>query len=164
MPDTAPQRPKALRLRRRINHAAQLSPAEILTALHTVVVMVIVELLIRWVRLPRLSRMLGVRLDLGPVQMSGRPLRESDLTRRELRQARIARRVAAVWPFGRGPCLRRSLVIGHLLRRRRPAVRLGVASAGEDLFAHAWVEIDGRPLECLAGITAFQVQPSRMPA
>ena len=141
-----------------------MSPAEFLTALHTLVVLVVVELLIRWVRLPRLSRMLGVRLDLAPVRMDGEPLRESDLTPRELRQARIARRLAGVWPFGRGPCLRRSLVLGHLLRRRRPTVRLGVANAGEDLFAHAWVEIDGRPLESLAGITAFQVQPARMPA
>ena len=63
---------EGVRLRRRIHQALQLSPAEILTALHTLVVMVVVELLIRWVRLPRLSRMLGVRLDLEPVQMSGR--------------------------------------------------------------------------------------------
>jgi Transglutaminase-like superfamily len=152
------------RLRRLIRQALQLSAAEILTALHTLVVMVVVELLIRWVRLPKLSRMLGVRLDLEPVQMSGEPLREADLTCSELRQVHIVRRVTGVWPFGQGPCLRRSLVIGHLLRRRNPAIRLGVATAGEDLFAHAWVEIDGRPLERLAGITAFQIQPARMPA
>jgi hypothetical protein len=54
------------------------------------VVLAVVELLIRWIHLPKLSRMLGVRLDLQPVQMSGEPLRASDLTRREFRQARIA--------------------------------------------------------------------------
>ena len=40
------------------------------------------------------------------------------------------------------PCLRRSLVAGHLLRRHDPSLRLGVGGAGDALFAHAWIEID----------------------
>jgi hypothetical protein len=43
-------------------------------------------------------------------------------------------------------------------------VRLGVVGAGEDLFAHAWVELDGRPLEGLAGVTAFQVRSAPVPS
>ena len=51
------------------------------------------------------------------------------------------------WPFSHGPCLRRALVGGHLLRDLDPAVRLGVTGTGDELLAHAWLEIDGRPLE-----------------
>jgi hypothetical protein len=152
------------RLRRRLRQIAALSAAEFGTLLHTLTMLLVIESLIRWIRLPRLSRMLGIRLDLQPTQMDGDPVRAADLNGRELRQVRFAHRLTDVWPFGRGPCLRRSLVIGHLLRDRHPAVRLGVAGAGEDLFAHAWVEVDGRPLEGLAGITAFQVQPVEVPS
>ena len=45
-------------------------------------------------------------------------------------------------------CLRQSLVIHTLLRRRglRPELKLGVRKHGEQLDAHAWVELDGRAL------------------
>ena len=116
----------------------------------------VVELLIRWVPLPRLSRLLGVR------STSRRPSRgAAALLRRRAaaaarRQLRCTCRVADVWPFSRGPCLRRSLVAGHLLRVTIPAVRLGVAGAGDTLLAHAWLEIDDRPLENVAGLGVFQ--------
>jgi hypothetical protein len=139
-----------------------MSAAEIATMVHALIMMVIVELLIRWVRLARLSHLLGVRLDLESVRVDGEMLPPSELTLRERRQLQSASRLARVWPFGRGPCLRRSLVIGHLLRRRQPAVRLGTVGGGADLVAHAWVEIDGRPLESLVGVTSFQADPATM--
>lgn len=47
-------------------------------------------------------------------------------------------------------CLQRSLALEHLLRRSGHAagIRFGVrrAGAGNELLAHAWVEVDGRPL------------------
>jgi hypothetical protein len=134
------------RLRRRIHRIPKLPARELLTTLHALAVLVTVELLIRWVRLPRLSRMLGVSLDLTPAAPPTTPA-SIELSARSARRLRAADRVVAVWPFCEGPCLRQSLVTAHLLRDERPAVRLGVAGAGSAVRAHAWVEIDGRPLE-----------------
>lgn len=51
--------------------------------------------------------------------------------------------MVAHWPFGRGPCLRQSLVIGHLLRSRQPVLRLGVGEVDGRVMAHAWIEFSG---------------------
>ena len=134
----------------------RLSPRELLTTLHATVVLAIVELSIRWVPLPRLSRILGVRVNLAPARDHVVPLPLTALSPRARRQVSCTRRVADAWPFSRGPCLRRSLVAGHLLRRHDPTLRLGVGGAGDTLFAHAWIEIDDRPLEDVSGLGVFQ--------
>lgn len=133
---------------------------EIFTTFHAAVVLVAVELLIRWVPLPRLTRMLGLRISLEPVRPDAERLHPADLSPLAVRQLRCAHRVADAWPFSNGPCLRRSLVAGHLLRRCRPALRLGVAGAGDKLIAHAWVEIDDRPLDSVVGLNVFQRGPA----
>ena len=129
--------------------ARRLSRQELLTTLHAMVVLAIVEVSIRWIPLPRLSRLLGVRFNLSPLQLT-------DLPPIARRQMICTRRVTDAWPFSRGPCLRRSLVAGHLLRRHDPTLRLGVGGAGDTLFAHAWIEIDDRPLEDVSGLGVFQ--------
>jgi Transglutaminase-like superfamily len=144
------------RLGRRLLRALRMPPREILTTLHVAAVMVVVEMLIRWVPLPRLSRLLGLRVNLAPARPAVEQMRATELPARAGRQLRCTRRVADAWPFSKGPCLRRSLVVGHLLRHHDPAVRLGVAGSGDHLFAHAWVEIDDRPLESVAGFNVFQ--------
>jgi hypothetical protein len=78
-----------------------------------------------------------------------------DLPPRVARQVRCTRRVADAWPFSRGPCLRRALVTGNLLRRLDPALRLGLAGSGDAVFAHAWLELDDRPLEDVAAFRLF---------
>jgi Transglutaminase-like superfamily len=145
-----------LALERRFRRTLRL----VLTTLHVAAVILVVELLIRWVPLPRLCRLLGVRVNLAPARPDVEPMRMAELPPRARRQLRCTRRVADVWPFSRGPCLRRSLVAGHLLRRHDPAVRLGVAGAGDDLHAHAWLEIDDRALESVDGFTVFQRTPA----
>lgn len=56
----------------------------------------------------------------------------------------------------RGPfeatCLRQSLLVYGLLRRRglSPELKLGVHVGRTGVDAHAWVELDGHPLEALA--------------
>lgn len=127
---------------------------ELLTAVHVLSVMILVELLIRWVSLPHLSDLLGVRVNLEPPDGDAVQIGLGELPPRAARQVRCARRVAGIWPFGDGPCLRRSLVVGHLLRRHGAALRLGVADDG-DLPAHAWVEIADRPLESIVGFSVF---------
>jgi hypothetical protein len=133
------------RLRRRLHRIPALPPRELLTTLHALGVLVTVELLIRWLSLPRLVALLGVRLDMA--SPAAVPITPVELSRRAEARIRGAERVAAVWPFCEGPCLRRSLVTAHLLRSEHASVRLGVAGSGPELRAHAWVEIDGRPLE-----------------
>ena len=62
--------------------------------------------------------------------------------------ARIVRLAATYGPY-RANCLPRAVVLWTLLRRRglAPDIRIGVRRTGERLDAHAWVEIDGRPLD-----------------
>jgi hypothetical protein len=96
-----------------------------------------------------------------------------DLGLRTLGYARLRRCLERGWPPTRKPssdpetvartvdraarhhlypmrCLQRSLALEHLLRRSGHAagIRFGVRRAGADgeLSAHAWVEVDGRPL------------------
>ena len=146
-----------LRVGRRAVRALRLPPREILTTLHAAAVLAVVELLIRWVPLPRLSRLLGVKVNLQPVRSDAAQLPVDELPARSRRRLRCTRRVADAWPFSRGPCLRRALVGGHLIRHLRPAVRLGVAGAGDTLLAHAWLEIDGRPLEDVGHYSVFHL-------
>jgi hypothetical protein len=130
--------------------------AEVSTTVHAVTVLAFVELLIRWVPLPRLSHLLGVRLNFDPAPSNVEQVHVTELPARVRRQIRCTARVTSVWPFSEGPCLRRSLVIGHLLRRRDVTVRLGIAGAGDAILAHAWVEVADRPLEDVAGFSALE--------
>jgi hypothetical protein len=131
-------------------------PREWLTLLHVLTVVSVVEVLIRWVPLPKLSRLLGIELDLSPATQARPRLPSRELPTGARRQLRWTSRVVDAWPFSSGPCLRRSLAAGHLLRHDRPALRLGVAGTGDDIRAHAWLEIDGRPLEAVDDYTPFQ--------
>jgi Transglutaminase-like superfamily len=135
-------------------------PRERLTMLRVVGVLAVVEVLIRWVSLPRLSRLLGVHVNLGPSRTDVDPLPVTALPEQARRQLRCTWKVADAWPLSRGPCLRRALVGGHLLRDLEPSVRLGVTGSGDEVLAHAWLEIDGRPLEPVARFSPFQHRPS----
>jgi hypothetical protein len=154
----------ALGGRRVLRATLRLSGNDRLTAARVLGLLVLAELGLRSLPLPTLSRWFGVPLSTAPAV----PQREDGsprLTASEGRQVGLARRVAAHWPFGRGPCLRLSLVEGHFLRRRAPVLRVGVASAdgkgeGPAIIAHAWVEIDGWPLDDQAGFLPFETTRS----
>jgi hypothetical protein len=105
--------------------------------------------------------MFGTRLNLTPVLDMTPPLDLRELSVRDRRHLRSARRVTDAWPFGRGTCLRRSLVSGHLIRRLGPTIRLGLVEVAGDLTGHAWVEIDDRPLEDISGYAIFQQREAR---
>lgn len=104
--------------------------------------MAIVELAVRPVPLPRLSRIMGVPLDSTHEQASGHQ-DPPNLTRWQMGQLRALLPLARRWPFSDGPCLRQALVAGHILRRHHPVLRLGVATENEEVLAHAWVEVGG---------------------
>jgi hypothetical protein len=141
---------------RRTARALWVPPRELLTTLRAFAVIVVVELLIRWMPLPRLSRLLGVRLDLRPRPVGAAVMACGDLPAGALRQLRCTWRVADAWPFSKGPCLRRALVGGHMLRALDPAVRIGLAPEGDRLVGHAWLEIDDHPLERIDGVLVFE--------
>lgn len=74
--------------------------------------------------------------------LSGAPSRGPDYVVVEDRRRCVAL-VLRRWPFG-DSCLRRALVLGALLRRFDPRLRVGVARNVEDgaqgVTAHAWLE------------------------
>lgn len=94
-------------------------------------------------------RLLPLRLLLRWAQcrLGGTPRPPVDASR----LAELARSLAARL-LPPGSCLPQALALCRTLRRRGiPArVRLGVARNAERFAAHAWVEVDGRPLDPLA--------------
>jgi hypothetical protein len=108
-------------------------------------VAVAVEIGLRTTSLPRLTRSLGIRLDLG----SGEPTHGDPPVMPDW-AGRSADRVDALlrhWPPG-DTCLRRCLLLGHRLRGFGPVLRIGVRRGpGGELLAHSWLEIDGRSLD-----------------
>ncbi|NNE11582.1 MAG: lasso peptide biosynthesis B2 protein [Ilumatobacter sp.] len=123
--------------------------------LHAFGILLVVESLIRWVRIPRLAGMLGVEIDSSPVTAEGAGLPARDVPDRVGRAIRCTHRVTRWWPLCNGPCLRRALVGGHLLRDLGPRVRFGVAGGPAGIQAHAWLELDGVPLEDTGGFTSL---------
>jgi Transglutaminase-like superfamily len=69
-----------------------------------------------------------------------------ELSPAESRAIHAAEVVFRNYPFGRASCLRRSLVLGSLLHRHRPVLRLGAVRSGVHLEAHAWLEVAGIPI------------------
>lgn len=121
----------------------------------------VVEASIRWVRVPRLARVLGVTVGTGSdaFAASARATGSPELTGQERRALDAVLRVIRCWPFGTGPCLRESLVLGHLLRVREPMLRFGVARERGRLRAHAWIEIGDRPINDPQGFVPLRGAP-----
>ena len=131
-----------MRLVRRVVGRA-LSAAALVTVLWWLAV---VELGIRLLPLPRLSRLMGIYLesnppDAGPPEGPGS--RVPQLGRFRLRQLRMLGRVTPRWPFCDGACLREALVCGRIARRHSPLLRIGALSTGGGVEAHAWIEVAG---------------------
>lgn len=81
---------------------------------------------------------------------------ELDLSDSESRRIRAVRRLSPHIYGGERGCLRRSLVLGYLLRARNPVMRLGVRKDETTGFAaHAWLEIDGHPVDFRGDYLAF---------
>lgn len=139
-----------------VRRARQIPPREWLTTIRALLTLVAVEATIRWIPLPRLARLLGVRFDLTPTTSQAAPMAIDSLPMESRRALRSTRRVTRWSPFYSGPCLRRSLVAAHLVRDLDPAVRIGIAGDADRLRAHAWIEIDDSPLEDIGEFTSFQ--------
>lgn len=124
----------------------RLGPRRWLFLARVVATAVVHEVVIRTRRLPVAARLAGVALTFGATG----PSRDEDgwqlLTVEERERCELALRVIDRRPFDR-TCLRRSLLLGTLLRHRRPVLRIGVAKAAGAVAAHAWLEVDGASLD-----------------
>lgn len=115
--------------------------------LEAVAVVTGVEAGLRVLRLPTLARLCGLVLDpagLSPAAQA-RP-GQLALSPRTRRRVRAGLAVLARGPFP-DTCLRRALVLGWVLRARRPRLLVGVRREGGELQAHAWVVVDGVDLD-----------------
>jgi hypothetical protein len=116
------------------------------------IVALAVETGLRFSTLPRLTRLLGIRLahdsESVPQQDSELPpcLPAAWIRRRAVTVNRLLRH----WPF-EDTCLRRALVLGHRIRRLDPTLVIGVKHDDSGaLTAHAWLAVAGVALDPLA--------------
>lgn len=114
-----------------------------LTVIHVVAVATFVELAIRIAPSAKVARWLGVPFQPVDQQQPPASANPPDLSDREKRRAQLTLALMDHWPFAEGTCLRQSLVLGHILRRHDPTLRLGVRRHDGDLAAHAWIEVGG---------------------
>ena len=121
------------------------APADLLRTACAFLLAAVVEVGLRTLTLPRLSRLLGVPLDVEPEQVRTRtePVVVPRWARRRLA---ATRRALKYWPFG-DSCLRVALVGGCLVRSLDPALRVGVTKHEGEVKAHAWLEIEGLSLD-----------------
>jgi hypothetical protein len=110
---------------------------------------VLVELLLRVTTVERLASRLGVPVQLRvPVDEQVRLAKPYVLGRYANITSRAVQRAYRHWPVRRDrQCLRICLVLGFLLRRRRPTMRFGVHRRGGAVVAHAWLVIDGHVID-----------------
>lgn len=127
--------------------ASRITPADLWVGLSTLVLAPMVELGLRVAGVRRTARLLGVRLVFeAPAGRAAASRSELPLDRAERRRLHLAWRILAVGPFD-ATCLRRSLIGAWHLRRRQPAVRIGVRKDTEGIKAHAWIEVGGVSLD-----------------
>lgn len=103
-------------------------------------VLLAAEVGLRTLPLGKAAAIFGAPLDTCPPEGPGRP--PAPVSAREADALRALDALLSRWPE-RGRCLRRSLVVAALMRRRRPALRVGVSRAHGGVHAHAWIEIGG---------------------
>lgn len=118
------------------------TPRRLLVLLRVLALVTLAEVQLRRLPVDRAAARFGLVIgtEVDPVE-DARPLR---LTRRLVEHRRALDAVLRRWPWADGPCLRRSLVLGWLLRERVPRLCLGVRLDDDGaLHAHAWIEVDG---------------------
>jgi hypothetical protein len=77
----------------------------------------------------------------------------SDLSQREVIELTAANWVLRRWIYD-ATCLRRSLVLGRVLRRHHPILCFGVVEDG-DVLAHAWLALDNATIGAMPGVRGF---------
>jgi hypothetical protein len=127
---------------RKLGRLLSLPPRQQLLVARAAVLGLACDAGLRIVSLHSIARMLGVRTDFAPAASAAGALDDA-LLRRVRETAWAVDRALAQLPSETGPCLRRSLVLAHLLRDLRPSLRIGVGRRQGATYAHAWLEIAG---------------------
>lgn len=107
---------------------------------HIAIVALAAEAGLRVSKPTRLARRFG--LTVGRDAAPPAPKRLPPLSPSEARALRAATMIFGSVMSERA-CLRYSLVAGHVLRRRRPVLRLAATRRDGAVHAHAWIEVDG---------------------
>lgn len=125
----------------------RLSAAEWRDVATTLSIAVVVEVGLRLLKLPTLTRLLHVSMEAeeAPVRAGDHPA-IAILPRRDAQRLLIVYRVMRRWPYDE-KCLRRSLVAAVQIRKHSPAVVIGVSLVGGEVKAHAWLRLDGTDLD-----------------
>lgn len=137
--------------------AVHMGPRNVLRILYAFALLAAAEVGLRLVSVRQLAAWWGVPLSLEP----GPSLHRLEapnwrLTPAEQRMLWAVRRVTPRLYGNERGCLRRSLVVGHLLRHRSPVLRIGLHAQAASFAAHAWVEVDGvRVEDDNDGVVAF---------
>jgi len=150
-------------LTRRLRKRARQVPEVLIV----VAVALCVEVGLRITTLPRLARLLGAPLAAaGSGQSVPTPptegARPATLPVGARRSVRATMAVMRRWPLG-DTCLRQALVSGQRLRRLGPLLHVGVAKAGGEVRAHAWLTVGDiviDPLRAAADYLPLGVPPS----
>ena len=124
--------------------------------LHVLPAAVAVELGLAALTLPRLARLLKIRLLVDPsVQQQRVEASETTLgptQRLEVWAAHLLFKNRGAY----GQCLRTSLVVGRRLRSKDPLLKIGVLKDEGTLKAHAWLEVDGTTIGEAPGYSALR--------
>ena len=110
----------------------------------SVLLLATAEASLRVADLRRVARWFGATLEFTDTA-PGLAVGALDISVSERRRLAVLSRVAQRWPLApQGACLRHSLSAAHVLRSRRPRLRLSVGRTSPgDIAAHAWIEVDG---------------------
>jgi hypothetical protein len=129
---------------RRLRRFLALRPTERRLFIGTWLILPIIDLMLRGLGLRRTQRILGRSAALfsrGQAQAAG----PAAVAAAEAKAAIIA--IAGRYALANGTCLRQALLLWWLLKRRDQAAELRIGVRTENGFAaHAWVELDGKPL------------------
>jgi hypothetical protein len=129
---------------RRLRRFMALSPTQRRLFLRAWLALPVIDLMLRLLGLQRTERILGGSGAPTSMPRTSTPS-PADIAAAEADAVLIA--IAGRYAIGNGSCLRQALLLWWLLRRRgcRPEIRIGV-TVRDGFAAHAWVELDGRPL------------------
>ena len=135
---TGPQGPVTRRLRKFL----ELSPEDRVLFLKLWSLLPLVAALLRLLGYPRTLRLLSRWSSAAPPRVD----LPQDSMAYALRLGRLARMAGRYVPTN-GSCLRQSLLVWWLLRRKGVPAELRIGGRTQEGFtAHAWVEVDGQPV------------------
>ena len=122
--------------------ALQLRPLDVGQAIVVAVLLLRAEVLLRRRPVDRVAATYGMLFDEEGPEQTG-PVALTDEERRWLHSGD---RLMTRWPLD-GSCLRRSLVLGWILRRREPELVIGTRLEDDEIKAHAWVRLGAIDLD-----------------